>query len=133
MAKPSGSQQVEEYLKKLEHPLKSEIEEVRSIILSLDKEHSEHVKWNAPSYRYYGDDRVTFNLHGKGFFRLVLHRGAKAKDDSADLRPLFEDAQGMMEWAAQDRAMIRFTDMQDVEAKREMLKDVIRRWVDAIR
>ena len=32
MAKLSGNRQVEEYLQNLEHPLKREIEEVRSIV-----------------------------------------------------------------------------------------------------
>ncbi|MBB3113397.1 uncharacterized protein YdhG (YjbR/CyaY superfamily) [Paenibacillus phyllosphaerae] len=129
MAKLSGSQQVEEYLQKLEHPLKNEIEEVRRIILSIDKELSEHVKWNAPSFCFHNDDRVTFNLHGNGFFRLVLHRGAKAKE-SVNLKPHFEDVQGLMEWAANDRASIKFSDIRDVEAKSELLKEVVRRWVD---
>lgn len=129
MAKPSDRQQVEEYLKKLEHPLKREIEEVRRIILSIDNEHSEHVKWNAPSFRFHNDDRVTFNFHGNGYFRLVLHRGTKVKE-SMDLRPLFENVQGLMEWVADDRAVIKFTDMKDVEAKRELLKEVVKRWVE---
>lgn len=36
MAKLSGHEQVVEYLHHLEHPLKAEIEEVRSFILSVD-------------------------------------------------------------------------------------------------
>lgn len=129
MDKPSGRQQVEEYLRKLEHPLKREIEEVRRIVLSIDQELSEHVKWNAPSFCFRDDDRITFNLHGREFFRLVLHRGAKTKE-SADLKPYFDDAQGFMEWAANDRAIIKFTDLQDVEAKSEPLKEVIGRWLE---
>ncbi|MFM1651031.1 DUF1801 domain-containing protein [Brevibacillus sp. B_LB10_24] len=129
MAKLSGERQVEEYLQNLEHPLKREIEEVRSIVLSIDRELSEHVKWNAPSFCFHNDDRITFNLHGNGFFRLVLHRGAKAKE-SINLKPYFEDVQGLMEWVANDRATIKFTDRKDVEVKRELLKEVVRRWVD---
>ena len=129
MAKLSGKRQVEEYLNNLEHPLKREIEEVRSIILGIDRDLSEHVKWNAPSFCFHNDDRITFNLYGKGFFRLVLHRGAKVKE-SINLKPYFEDVQGIMEWKTNDRATIKFTDIEDVEAKRELLKEVVRRWVD---
>lgn len=126
----SGKQQVEEYLQKLDHPFKMEIEEVRRIVLSIDKELSEHVKWNAPSFCFHNDDRVTFNLHGSGFFRLVLHRGAKAKE-SVNLKPYFEDVpKGFMQWAANDRATIKLTDLKDVEAKSELLKVVVSRWVD---
>ena len=129
MAKLSGKRQVEEYLQNLEHPLKREIEEVRSIVLGIDRDLSEHVKWNAPSFCFHNDDRITFNLHGNDFFRLVLHRGAKVKE-SINLKPYFEDMQGLMEWATNDRAIIKFTDIKDVEAKRELLKEVISRWVD---
>lgn len=129
VSKLSGRQQVEEYLQKLEHPLKREIEEVRRIVLSMEKELSEHVKWNAPSFCIHNDDRITFNFHGNGFFRLVLHRGAKAKE-SVNLKPYFEDAQGLMEWAANDRATIKFTDIRDVEAKSELLKEVLKRWLN---
>ncbi|CAI6087035.1 DUF1801 domain-containing protein [Cohnella sp. JJ-181] len=129
MTKPSNEQQVEEFLKKLEHPLKREIEEVRRIVLGVDREVSEHVKWKAPSFCYHNDDKITFNLHGNGFFRLVLHRGSKAKE-SMNLKPYFEDMQGLMEWAASDRAIIKFTDIKDVELKREPLKEAVKRWVD---
>ncbi|WP_240647525.1 DUF1801 domain-containing protein [Paenibacillus nanensis] len=126
----SGNQQVEEFLQKLDHPFKTEIEEVRKIILSMEKGLSEHVKWNAPSFYLHNDDRVTFNLHGNGFFRLVLHRGAKAKE-TVNLKPHFEDVpKGFMVWAANDRATIKLTDLKDVEAKRELLKEVVGRWVD---
>lgn len=129
MGKLSGKQQVEEYLQNLEHPLKREIEEVRSIVLGIDRDLSEHVKWNAPSFCFQNDDRITFNLHGNGFFRLVFHRGAKAKE-TINLKPCFEDVKGLMEWVTNDRAIIKFTDKKDVEVKREQLKEVARRWVD---
>lgn len=131
MSKLSGKQQVEEYLQNLEHPLKREIEEVRSIVLGIDRVLSEHVKWNAPSFCIHNDDRITFNLHGNRFFRLVLHRGAKVIE-SKNLKPYFEDVKGLMDWVTNDRAIIKFTDIKDVEAKRELLKEVVRRWVDVM-
>lgn len=75
--KLSGPQQVVEFFNNLEHPLKKEIEEVRKIILSTNESITEHIKWNAPSFCFNNEDRVTFNLQGKGFFRLVFHCGAK--------------------------------------------------------
>ncbi|MBW7454197.1 DUF1801 domain-containing protein [Paenibacillus sepulcri] len=120
----SGHQQVNEYMNNLEHPLKKEIEAVRTIILSADKQISEHIKWNAPSFCYGNEDRMTFNLHGKGFFRLVFHCGAKLKDGTAQ-KPMFEDATGLLDWAVSDRALVRFTDMNDVEAKKEKLVELV--------
>lgn len=71
--KLSGHEQVIEFLNNVEHPLKKEMEEVRKIILSTNEHITEHIKWNAPSFSFNNEDRVTFNLQGKGFFRLVFH------------------------------------------------------------
>lgn len=65
---------VENYMAKLDHPLKVEIEAVRKIIKSNSKL-SERIKWNAPSY-YYKEDLVTFNLHNKKLVHLVFHHPA---------------------------------------------------------
>ncbi len=127
--KLSGPQQVVEFLNNLEHPLKKEIEEVRKIILSTNESITEHLKWNAPSFCFDNEDRVTFNLQGKGFFRLVFHCGAKVKDQAGD-GTLFEDTTGLLDWVTTDRAMIKITDMSDVESKKEKLAAVIAKWIE---
>lgn len=38
------------WLEELQHPLKQEILEMRDIILDANKNLTEHIKWNAPSY-----------------------------------------------------------------------------------
>jgi len=126
----SGHDQVSEFMRKLEHPLKQEIEEVRSIILGVHPEISEHIKWNAPSYRYQGEDRLTFHLRGKDHFQLVFHCGAKVKAGTVE-DPLLEDHTGLLQWKGPDRAIARFTDMEDVMAKKRQLTEVIIKWLDA--
>ncbi|WP_409340658.1 DUF1801 domain-containing protein [Paenibacillus sp. MBLB4367] len=128
-AKLPGHQQVLQFLDNLEHPLKKEIMEVRSIILSANEHITEHIKWNAPSFCFHDEDRVTFQLQGKGFFRLVFHCGAQVKE-RAGKGPLFEDQTGLLNWAAGDRAIITLTDMNDVDAKREKLAAVVAKWVE---
>jgi hypothetical protein len=127
--KLSGPQQVVEFLNNLEHPLKKEIEEVRKIILSTNESITEHIKWNAPSFCFDNEDRMTFNLQGKGFFRLVFHCGAKVKDHAGN-GTLFEDTTGLLDWVTTDRAMIKFTDMSDVESKKEKLGTVVAKWIE---
>jgi hypothetical protein len=122
-------QQVVEYMNNLEHPLKKEIEEVRKIILSANKLITEHIKWNAPSFCFQNEDRVTFNLHGKGYFQLVFHCGAKVKDNIGK-GPIFDDTTGLLNWVAGDRAIVKFTDMNDVKAKKEKLVVVITKWIE---
>jgi hypothetical protein len=41
--------EVDRFLRDLDHPLKEEIVAVRDIILGADKEITEHIKWNAPA------------------------------------------------------------------------------------
>lgn len=129
-AKRSGHEQVVEFMGHLEHPLKKEIEEVRTIILNADKRLTEHIKWNAPSFCLQDEDRVTFNLQGKGFFRLVFHCGAKVREQTGE-GPLFEDPTGLLEWVTGDRAVVKFTDMNDVLAKKQKLEATIARWMEA--
>ncbi|MBS4172776.1 DUF1801 domain-containing protein [Bacillus sp. FJAT-49736] len=127
--KSSVEQQVAEFMDNLEHPLKEEIGEVRKIILSANKQINEHIKWNAPSFQVGNEDRITFNLHGKGFFRLIFHCGAKKKD-AIGQGYLFDDTTGILEWVAGDRAIVKFTDMNDVKAKEKKLTEVITKWIE---
>ncbi|TJY41087.1 DUF1801 domain-containing protein [Cohnella pontilimi] len=127
--KPSGHQQVLEFLNKLEHPLKMEIEEVRKIILGANEQITEHIKWNAPSFCMHNEDRVTFNLQGKGFFRLIFHCGAKPKANQGN-EPLFEDTTGLLEWVTGDRAIVKFANRSEVEAAREKLAELVVKWME---
>jgi malonyl CoA-acyl carrier protein transacylase len=72
---------------------------------------------------------VTFRLQPGDRLQLVLHRGAAVRDDAADFR--FEDASGLLEWVAADRAVITFRDLDDVAAKQSAVVDVVNRWVAA--
>jgi len=57
------TQEVDRFIERLDHLLKEGIERLRSAILDPNNRITEHVKWNAPSYRYSGEDRLTFRLH----------------------------------------------------------------------
>jgi len=120
---------VDSFMAGLEHPLKDGIEQLRAAILASNDGITEHVKWNAPSFRYAGVDRVTFRLQPGDRLELVLHRGAKVRDDAADFR--FEDDSGLLEWVAPDRAVVTFRDLDDVAARQVAVVDVVNRWVAA--
>lgn len=113
-------------MQKLEHPLKAEIEQIRAFILGSVPHITEIIKWNAPSYQVHGEDRLTFNLHSKDRILLVFHRGAKVKDSQ---NFAFEDRTGLLKWVAPDRATVTIQDKQDLEAKKEALKEVVNQWV----
>lgn len=128
--KLTGEEQVAEFLSQMQHPFKNEIEEVRRMVLSAVPGLTEHMKWNAPSFCYENEDRITFQLQGKGFFRLIFHTGAKAKA-RAEKGRIMEDASGLLEWAADDRAILKLTDMIDVASKEEKLREIVTKWIEA--
>lgn len=124
---PKASETVDQFMERLEHPLKAEIGAVRTLILRADPAITEQVKWNAPSFVYAGEDRITLHLRAKDGIMLVFHRGAKSKDTAGFA---FEDPSGLMKWAAPDRALVTLRDMAEVEARAADLADLVRRWVE---
>jgi hypothetical protein len=122
---PPGT--VDRFMAELDHPLKAGIEQLRAAILASNDGITEHVKWNAPSFRYADVDRVTFRLQPGDRLQLVLHRGATVRDDAADFR--FDDDSGLLDWVASDRAVVTFRDLDDVAARQAAVVDVVNRWV----
>ena len=127
---PSGTEQVKEFIQTSKHPLKKALEEIREIILGADKRITEHIKWNAPSFCFNGDDRITFNLSKNDRILLIFHRGAKVKDGKSK-EPLFEDTTGMLEWLAHDRAVVKIQTIEEVAGKKAVLTKVVKRWLSA--
>jgi Domain of unknown function (DU1801). len=118
------------FMEQLDHPMKEEIETVREIVAGADSRLTERIKWNAPSFCLNGDDRITFNLHGKGdSFLLVFHCGAKAKE-SGSKAPIINDETGLLNWVTGSRATVKFTSKDDIAAKKAALESVIGKWLD---
>src|SRR5687768_4837627 len=97
--KANGSQSVSDFMARLEYPLKPAVEALRQLILHAHPDLTEQIKWNAPSFSYLEQDRITLNLQGKGFLRVIFHCGAKASGKAGQGR-LIEDASGLLEWPA---------------------------------
>jgi len=127
-SKFSDHEQVNEFMNKLDHPLKKSLAAVREIVLSANKGITEHIKWNAPSFCFKGEDRVTFNLHKNEYILIVFHRGAKVKDRKGN-NPLFKDTTGLLEWVTNDRAIVKLYSIQEVNAKKDRLKKVVKQWI----
>jgi hypothetical protein len=121
---PNRSREVERFMEELDHPLKEEIGRLREAILDSNDRITEHIKWKAPSFRYAGEDRVTFRLHPAERAQLVFHRGVKVKGDAAEFA--FEDDTGLLRWVAKDRAVVA---LRDAEARQGDLVEVVNRWV----
>ena len=108
---------VDEYMKKLNNPLKTEMEAVRKIILSASSKITEDIKWSAPSF-YYKDNMATFNPRAKKYVTLIFHKGA-----------IINDSTGLLEGETKLTRTARFYDMEDVKAKKKNLEEVVKKWV----
>lgn len=93
---------VNDFLKKLNHPLKHVVEYLRTVILSADKSIGEGIYWNAPTFYYTGKMKpfepkeykryiVGFNFYKQDTLRLIFLRGADAFDPNGLLTGNFKD------------------------------------------
>ena len=114
------------FLAALEHPSKDAIVALRDIVLAADARIAEGIKWNAPSFRT-SDWFATFHLRAKPGVQLILHRGAKGRDDAMQA---IADPDGLLQWLGPDRASVRFRDIGEVEAKRTAFEALVRQWVE---
>lgn len=110
--------QVREFLDKLEHPLKAEIEAVRAIIVGVDERITEGIKWNAPSF-YYKGDMVVIHVRAQQQVHLVWPSGAEMGGDFEVLEGVYPDG----------RKMSYFRNMAEVKAKQSQLKQAVRAWI----
>ncbi len=123
---------VTEYIQKLEPELAHIVEAIRQIILSTDNEIGERIKWNNPSFYYTGDIKLfnpkeykreiaVFNLF-KGRIMLVFPSGAKVNDTSGLLEGDYKDG----------RRLVIFKDWTDVKSKEKALQKVIKTWLTLV-
>ncbi|MEZ5921314.1 MAG: DUF1801 domain-containing protein [Parvularculaceae bacterium] len=122
MTKPPS---VDEYLAGLSHKRLADIKSVREIVLKAVPSLTEHIKWNAPSFCWNGEDRITMRLQPGDRLELIFHRGAKVRDASTFS---FDDPTGRLEWAARDRAVLRVSDLKN---DRSVIKKLVKAWLAA--
>ena len=111
----SRTDKVDEFLRQLNHPLKAEVEELRSTIKGVNSGINEEVKWKAPSFNYKGEYLVTFNLRETNRIHLVFHNPQIPNVNSK-----------LLEGDYKDRRMTYFANMNDILAKKPELEKVIK-------
>ena len=117
---------VEEYLRTFEHPNKEVLLRVREIILGVDPKIQEGIKWKVPSFRT-TEFFATFHVRSKKAMGLVLHFGAKKRQDLPE-RSTISDPTNLLEWLSDDRAMITFGSIQEVDKSEHEFANIIRQW-----
>ena len=106
---------VDEFMTQLDHPFKAEVQKIREIIMNVNNNITEQIKWNAPSFSYQGEYLVTFNLRAREHIHLVFHNPAISSVKSELLKGDYKD-----------RRMAYFSDMADIEGKRSALEKAIK-------
>ncbi len=119
------NEKVSEHIENLDHPFKAAIAELRSALLVSDVRVTDKIKWNAPSFGFNGDDRVTFKLQPRDCFQIVLHRGTKKHDRGVN----FNDPSGLIIWAAADRGVITVKDNADFNKNKDTITELAARWM----
>lgn len=122
-----ANQSVDQFMEDLDHPFKAEIETIRRLILAVDSEITEQIKWNGPSFCYAGDDRITFRLHPPKYIQLIFHRGAKVRTDVREFS--FTDSTGLIKWITKDRGTVTFKDHHEMGSRKADLKLLVDRWI----
>lgn len=112
------------------HPLRKEIDALRTIILAADGKIEEGVKWNAASFR---TTEWFATLNGPKQAKepmLVLHASAKAK--GIVLKDRIPDPTGMIKWLGKDRGLVIFGSNADIKSRSKALQAVLRAWIELI-
>lgn len=133
LTKPSDPKKVDAYMTKLKHPLADVVAALRKVILSIDGEIGEEIKWNAPAFFYSGEMKpsdpkeykryiVVFNLAQKDCIRLIFLKGARVNDKSGLLEGDYADG----------RRLAHFRSIEEVKSKKAALQSMIRKWLETL-
>jgi hypothetical protein len=127
-AAKTSADAVTRWLASCRHALRGELDTLRALVAAAEPRLVEGVKWNALSYAFAGDDRLTFNLSAKDRVRLIFHCGVQKRATTGRL-PV--DDRGLLEWAADDRGIATFRSAAEVAAAKKALTQLVRDWLAA--
>lgn len=109
--------EVDRYLDEKNHPLTVEIQAVRKIILESDPRMEECIKWSSPTFLYKGN-MASFFMNAKKMVSLMFHKGA-----------LLPNSSGLLEGDGKEARTARFTDLEDIAAKKPALESLVKEWI----
>ncbi len=126
----SLNKDVTEFLDEQSHPFRKEIEQLRNYILTANSELSENIKWNGPNYCFDNEDRITMRVQPPTKqIQLIFHRGAKKQTQPED--KLISNKSKMLVWKENDRAIVTFKSLQDIENGKEEITEIVNDWINA--
>ena len=108
---------IDEFVNKLKHPLKAEIEAVIRIIREASPDLEEDVKWGGPSFDY-KEPMATFNPRITNYVAVIFHKGE-----------LLNDNTGLLEPGPKGKAYAKFHSMEEVKKHKGNLQKVVKNWI----
>lgn len=125
-------EQVDQHIAKLPPHIQPVIQYLRQVMLSIDNEIAEHIKWNSPAFYYSGEikafdpkqykrDILVMNLR-KDKIMCVMPTGMNIKTNVDILEGDYADG----------RRMIYFKDLEDIQQKESKLRATIKEWLSLI-
>lgn len=112
-----SAKKVDEFLQKLRHPLKAEMEAVRKIICDASPKIVEDVKWGGPSFDY-KEPMATFSPRVRAYVAIIFHKGELLTKKSELLEP-----------GPKGKAYVKFNSMAEVLKNKAELQKVVREWI----
>lgn len=113
----SNSNKIDDFLSKLKHPLKAEMEAVIKIIREAGPKIEEDVKWGGPSFDY-KEPMATFNPRVTDYVAVIFHKGE-----------LLNDKTGLLEPGPKGKAYAKFHSMEEVKKHKANLQRVVKSWI----
>ncbi len=131
-SKLSNTELVSLHIQNLPKEIQPAVEYLRQIILSVDVEISEHIKWNSPSFYYSGQMK---DFDPKEYKRDILVMNLR-KDKIMCVLPtgmdLFNNTEILEGNYTDGRRIINFSNLEDIKRKEVMLTEVIKEWLSLI-
>ena len=113
----SKANKIDEFIGKLNHPLKTEIESVIKIIREASSEVEEDVKWGGPSFDY-KEPMATLNPRVTDYVAVIFHKGELLNDNTALLEP-----------GPKGKAYAKFRSMEEVTKHKANLQKIVKDWI----
>ena len=130
--KLSNSEQVDQHIATLSKEIQPAVAYLRQLMLAIDSNIAEHIKWNSPAFYYsgamkdfdpkeYKRDILVLHLR-KNKIMCVLPTGQNIKDNIQLLEGDYTDG----------RRMINSTNIEDIKQKESLFIGVIKEWISLI-
>ena len=113
----STTNKIDEFVSKLKHPMKAEIEETIKIIRGASKDLEEDVKWGGPSFDY-KEPMATMNPRITDYVAFIFHKGE-----------LIKDGNGLLEPGPKGKAYLKLHSMKEIKDNKANIQDIVKEWI----